>query len=223
MRNLLHFISCFVGQARSIQRPNHNTCLFTLNFLLVQGVLSICGENPSTSLNALAPIHISYWTARSAHEVVFVMVWGQNLWTNNGGNMKFSCKAIFVFFIVVGTTFVHAQTRCSPDGFGGQRCTDSYGNTTRLTPDGFGGARIQDSNGNTTRVSPDGFGGNRYSDSNGNMRRQTPDGFGGSRVTDSNGNVTRITPDGFGGSRITDQNGNVTRCSPDGFGGMRCN
>jgi hypothetical protein len=111
-----------------------------------------------------------------------------------------SFGAVLLLFTV--TFGAEAQTRCSTDGFGGQRCVDSSGNVTRITPDGFGGQR--------------------YTQPNGDVQHQTPDGFGGSRLTDSHGNTTRITPDGFGGTRITAPDGQVTRCVPDGFGGTRC-
>ena len=46
------------------------------------------------------------------------------------------------FAAVVWSSGPLAQVRCSPDGFGGQRCTNSDGSVTRMTPDGFGGSRI---------------------------------------------------------------------------------
>lgn len=64
------------------------------------------------------------------------------------------------FAAVVWSSALFAQVRCSPDGFGGQRCTNSDGSITRMTPDGFGGSRITGPDGGTTRVTPDGFGGN---------------------------------------------------------------
>jgi hypothetical protein len=116
-------------------------------------------------------------------------------------------KKIFFSLITVAllcaasvASVAQAQVRCTPDGFGGQRCTDGRG---------------------TTRITPDGFGGFRHSTPNGTMR-QSPDGFGGSRISLPDGGAARVTPDGFGGNRITMPDGSVTRCTPDGFGGIRC-
>lgn len=94
-----------------------------------------------------------------------------------GGNMF--PRIVWMLALVASTSCVSAQTNCSPDGFGGQRCSNSRG-ITQITPDGFGGSRISGPNG-TTNV--------------------TPDGFGGSRITSPDGRVTNCKPDGFGGTR----------------------
>ena len=59
-------------------------------------------------------------------------------------------------FLLVGMVPVSAdaQVRCTPTVGGGQRCTDSNGNTTRTTPTVGGGYRTTDQNGNTVTCVP---------------------------------------------------------------------
>lgn len=161
-------------------------------------------------LNNKVSHHLFYMTSSYNIEGFYVM---------NAKIILGSSAFLFLGFAPISAV---AQVTCTPIFGGGQRCTDSNGNSTTSTPTFGGGYRTTDNNGNTSTTTPTFGGGSRTTDDNGNTRMTTPTFGGGSRTTDSNGNTKTTTPTFGGGYRTTDQNGNVVTCVPIFGGGFRC-